>query len=150
MESAPISKLPWPTKKEESARLREQQVRAFQESITSPGQNWLAKKLITSGHQWTRKSLWGYRIFDFWSHELGIAVMLDTDDSPNMEAEDECNFRRSGIIVLHVRSMNGEDAEKAMKTIAETDTWSARRLFLGLRKPNSKDRHSRKNESAGA
>ncbi len=27
--------------------------------------------------KWTRQSVWGYRIFDFWCHEKGIAVEID-------------------------------------------------------------------------
>jgi very-short-patch-repair endonuclease len=97
-------------------------------------ENWLAGQLQVTGHRWTRQAAWGYRIFDFWCHELGIAVESDgPEHRPDYDAyRDEYNLRRSGIVVLRIRNMNEADLADALRLVAESETWKERKKRLGL------------------
>ena len=110
---------------------QEQNVRC---TASNPNENWLEERLSTTGYKWTRQACWGYRIFDFWCHELGIAVESDgpEHDKQYDAYRDEYNMRRSGILVLRVRNRNEEDVKNALSVIAAAERWKARRERLGL------------------
>lgn len=99
--------------------------------------------LKTTGRKWTSSATWGYRIFDWWCHELGIAVEVDgPEHNKDYDAyRDEYNFRRSGIIVLRVRNRNEDDALRALSQIAVSDSWTDRRIKMGI---DSKDKRTKR------
>lgn len=101
----------------------------------SAAEAWMADKLASTGMKWTRQAQWGYRLFDFWSAKLGVAVEVDgSEHKKEYDAyRDEYNYRRSGIIVLRVRNMNEEDAQKALLEIASCkEDWRQRRKSMGI------------------
>ena len=126
--------LRWPTNGKEAAYMNERKEQNSRRAVKNPNENWLAERLSTTGYKWTRQASWGYRIFDFWCHELGIAVESDgpEHDTQYDEYRDEYNFRRSGILVLRVRNRNEDDAKAVLSEIAAAETWKARRERLGL------------------
>lgn len=117
-----------------SAYMREMKAKNIAKAKHNPNENWLMAKLATTGYKWSRQCTWGFRIFDFWCHELGIAV--ESDGPEHVAAydsyRDEYNLRRSGIIVLHVRNKNESDFLEALQLIKSSETWKERRDRMGL------------------
>ena len=103
-------------------------------ALKNQNENWLASILATTGFKWTRQAVWGYRIFDFWSHKLGIVVESDgPEHNKNYDAyRDDYNLRRSGILIIRVRNRNEEDVNHALSLIKNSSTWPERREVLGL------------------
>lgn len=132
--------LRWPTEREEAAYMRMRKEENIARSKDNPNELWMASRLVLVGHQWSRQATWGYRIYDFWCHELGVAVEVDgpEHDYEYDHHRDEYNFRRSGIVVLHVRNLNEQDVLHALIRISKLNTWEQRRHQLGL------DAHTKK------
>lgn len=134
--------LNWPSNAEQAAYMRMRKDQNIGRSLRNPNENWMALKLNATVRKWTRQATWGMRLFDFWCAELGIAVEVDgPEHREDYDAyRDEYNFRRSGIVVLRVRNLNEEDAEKALAAISREVTWKERREALGIHKGSKKDR----------
>jgi len=134
--------LRWPTTSQESAYLNMRQNQNRVMSRTNPNENWLADKLKEAGLRFKRQRRWGYRIFDFWSAHLGIAVESDgpEHDKDYDGYRDEYNYRRSGIIVLRVRNRNEEDTAKVIEKIKKARTWKQRREAMGLHATSQQER----------
>jgi very-short-patch-repair endonuclease len=112
-------KLNYPTTKEQHQYLRERQKEQLQKSKTSKAELWMFEKLNQTGLKWTRQAIWGYRLFDFWCHDLKIAIEVDgPEHNKNYDSfRDKYNLNRSNILVLRVRNFNEDDAQKALKAI---------------------------------
>lgn len=126
--------LRWPTNSEKHAYMKKRQQQNRSRTLENVNENWLADILAKTDYKWTRQAIWGYRIFDFWCHELGIAIESDGPEH-NKEYDayrDKYNFQRSGIIVIRVKNKNEEDAKKALEIISKSETWLKRRENLGL------------------
>ena len=97
-------------------------------------EQWMAEKLATTGLQWTTQAQWGYRLFDFWSAEKGIAIEVDgPEHDTDVDAyRDRYNFERSGIEVIRVRNRNEADAIIALDLISSAESWQERRKRLGI------------------
>jgi very-short-patch-repair endonuclease len=119
----------WVCTKEEAEYMRVNQSNNLAKSKTNKAENWMKAKLDKTGHKWTRQAMWGYRLFDFWCHNLGIAVEVDGANHNNDydSVRDKYNYCRSAIIVIRVRNMNEYDADNAIKTIMESETWKERK-----------------------
>lgn len=103
-------------------------------SEKNKAENWFFEKLKKSRYKFTRQRRWGYRIFDFWCHKLGIAIEVDGPEH-RTEVElirDNKEFNRSRIVVLRVQNFNEEQAENAMHYIYNSDTWNDRRQEAGM------------------
>ncbi len=126
--------LRWPTNAEDAAYMKGRQEQNVRRALANPSENWLEERLNTTGYKWTRQASWGHRIFDFWCHELGIAVESDgpEHDQRYDAHRDEYNLRRSGIVVLRVRNRNEKDANVALSAIATAEPWNVRREKLRL------------------
>lgn len=122
---------PTPQTSEEIARMKELQFRARHAAANSQKELQILRELDATGHRWTRKAVWGYRIFDFWCAELGIAVQIDRPGQDDKQEAylDEYNYRRSSILVLRVD--NRADLDRALATIASSETLNERRKRLG-------------------
>jgi len=96
-------------------------------------EEWFAAKLPATGLEWTRQASWGFRLFDFWCHAIGVAIEVDgpEHDVYADELRDQLDFNRSGIIVLHVRNWQEHDADEALANVQRYPSWNARRKSLG-------------------
>lgn len=144
-----MKKLRWPSNAEQSSYMRERQAQNLTRSLSNRNENWMAKKLSSTGYKWRRQAQWGYRVFDFWCHSLGCAVEVDgPEHNKNYDNyRDVYNYSRSGIVVLRVRNMNEDDAMKCLSRIASMDDWKDRRDRMGLNVRGKKDRRKLVNET---
>lgn len=125
----------WPTNSESHQQMRNNQRACLKASLKNPNENWMEQKLLNCGFSFTRQAQWGFRIFDFWCHKLGIAVEVDGPSHNRAwdKARDEHNYHKSGIVVLRVRNMNEDDANRCVTSILQSCTWNKRRTQLGLK-----------------
>lgn len=95
----------------------------------------MADHLRTTGREWTRQAQWGFRLFDFWNRDLGIAVEVDGPghDLEADTASDRSNLVRSAIVVLRVRNYNEQEAASALEAIRTAEPWNVRRELVGLK-----------------
>jgi very-short-patch-repair endonuclease len=142
MKSRRMKQLRWPVNAEQAAYMRMRQEQNQARSNQNQNENWFAAKLESTRKAWTRGAVWGYRVFDFWCHELGVAVEVDgPEHRPDYDGyRDDYNFGRSGIIVLRVRNRNEDDAARALQAIHAATTWAVRREQLGLHARSKKGR----------
>ncbi len=126
--------LPHPTTAPAAAHMRMRQAQNLSRALRNPNENWLAQRLSDTGVVWARQATWGCRLYDFWSHALGIAIETDgPEHRRGYDAyRDEYNYRRSGIVVLRVRNQNEVDLAEVLAKVASAMTWSERRERLGL------------------
>lgn len=130
----------WPVRKEHSDHMRLRRNQNRVNSVTNENEQWM-KALLASRTKlkWTPQVSWGFRIFDFWSHECGIAVEVD---GPEHRAADDMQkdlaaWNVSGIIVLRVRNQSQSDAKVALEMIERVAKWGdhrKRREFIGITK----------------
>lgn len=115
--------------------MRMRQSQNIVKSKNNPNEIWMRDKLLSTGLKWKRQAQWGYRIFDFWNHELGIAVEVDGLEHNKIYdvSRDEHNFNRSGILVIRVKNKNESDAVSAVSEIRLATSWNSRRHRLGLK-----------------
>lgn len=125
----------WPTTKEQHAYMKMRQDQNLEACVDVRAEAWMAERLKRTGRSWKRQAQWGYRLFDFWCFELGVALEVDgsTHDPEYDRVRDEYNFNRSGILVIRVRNWNDDDAARALEEIARAGTWNERRQALGLK-----------------
>jgi len=126
----------WPTTKEEALHMKQRQKENLISSKINKSENWFYQKLLTTNYKWSRQSILGVRLYDFWCHHLGIAVEIDglEHDKNRDYGRDKTDYEVSGIIVLRVRNFNEEDANKAIKEINDkNENWNDRRIKLGLK-----------------
>ena len=101
---------------------------------SSKAEHWMSDKLKTTNLRWTRQAQSGVRLFDFWNHQLGVAVEVDgpEHDTARDAARDYAVLKTRAVIVLRVRNFSEADASLALSAIAVADTWNARRKDLGM------------------
>ena len=122
---------PWPVRQQHHAHMKKRQNQNRARNIKA--EEWFAAKLPATNLQWTRQAQWGFRLFDFWCRELGIAIEIDgrehdaIQDAQRDDREDE----RSCIIVLRVRNFNEDDAKRALQRVGATLWWNDRRVMAG-------------------
>jgi len=138
-----MKRLRFPTNADQAAYMRGRQEQNRRRTTSNACENWMAAKLKATGKRFSRQTSWGYRVFDFWCAELGVAVEVDgpEHDAAYDQYRDDYNYRRSGILVLRVRNWNEGDAAEALARIAGSMTWKERRDALGL---NEKGRKARR------
>lgn len=129
-----MKQLRWPVTSEDASYLAEIQRKNQTKCKFNSNENWAESYLTSTGYKWSRQALWGYRLYDFWSHELGCAVEIDgpEHDKDYDSYRDEYNFRRSGIVVLRVRNLNEMDMENALRLIKLVGSWKDRRAALNI------------------
>ncbi|KKN47315.1 hypothetical protein LCGC14_0664210 [marine sediment metagenome] len=101
-------------------------------------ENWFLNKYLSKTKlKWKRQAQWGYRLFDFWNSQKGIAVEVDGSSHSNKkdydQYRDDKNYRNSGIIVLRVRNYNDKDAHRAIEAIKKAQLWWRRRKEMELK-----------------
>jgi len=127
--------LKWAATREQSQYIVGRKKENIERSYRNQNENWFhAELLLNTKYKFNRQAIWGYRIYDFWCACLGIAVEVDGPEHNEAydSYRDNYNYRRSGIIVLHVRNKNDDDAEQAFEIINNAMTWKERRLMLDI------------------
>ena len=134
-----MKQLNWPTNKEQSDYMAKMKSINVDRAMNNPNENWMFSKL---SEDWTRQASWGYRIFDFWNHNLGCAVEVDgpEHDRDYDNYRDEYNFRRSGIVVLRVRNNNESDATSVLDAISRLSDHASRKESMGIKGQSRKSR----------
>lgn len=129
-----MEQLNWCCTKEDAAYMRMRKAQNIERSIHNPNENWMAERLKVTGIKFSRQAIWGYRLFDFWNHVLGVAIEVDGDEhNPNYDAyRDEYNFRRSAIVVLRARNQDESDADKIIAKLATLTSKIERRSIIGI------------------
>lgn len=126
--------LKWPTCKEQSDYMRQRQQENLQRSLTNCNENWMAQLLKPRRvkEHWERQYRWGYRIYDFFSMKLGIAIEVDgPEHDKNYDTfRDVHNFLRSGVVVLRVRNKNEDDAQAVLRFVEVSSTRLERRRLI--------------------
>lgn len=122
---------PWTVTKEHSDHMAMRQTQNRARNV--PAENWFAAKLPATNLRWTRQARWGFRLFDFWCHEIGIAIEIDgAGHNAVIDAErDAIENERSCIIVLRVRNFNEDDAREAIERVGTSLLWNDRRYLSG-------------------
>lgn len=138
--------LQMPSNREEHAYMLMRKTQNVKRALVNPNENWMWKKLQKTTYKWSRQARYGYRIFDFWCHRLGVAIEVDGPEHNEQwdVYRDEYNFRHSGIIVLHVHNLDEEQADRVIGLIDRLDTWQRRKSRLGLRGKRKKSRRKKR------
>ena len=120
----------WIVRRDQAEYMRKRQSQNQKKTVEA--EVWAKQRLKQTNRNWTQQAIWGCRLFDFWCHELGIAVEIDglTHDKNYDKARDEYNFFRSGIIVLRVPNYDEQSMDAAIQAIANADTWQVRKLKM--------------------
>ena len=104
-----------PNTKEQHAWLKKKQEEHRAKGMTR-AECWMYKKLVTrTGWNWTFQAIWGWRLFDFWCRDIGVAVEVDgpEHDTEWDSVRDRSNFKKSAIIVLRVPNFDEAAAERS-------------------------------------
>jgi very-short-patch-repair endonuclease len=130
---------PWPCKKNLSDHMAMRQAENRKICKTNRNENWMLEKLTETGRKWTRQARWGFRLFDFWNHDLGVAVEVDgPEHDQDRDAYIDAHFmKKSGILTIRVKNRDEAGARAAIEAISKAMSWNARRASLGLKPVNS-------------
>lgn len=120
----------WVCTKEEAEYMRYMQ--RLNRARRSEAEEWMAAKLASTKHKWNRQTIWGYRLFDFWCHALGIAVEVDGPEHVRAydEARDKYNWCRSALLVLRVPNFDEVAAANALRIIDGSQSWADRKAWV--------------------
>lgn len=134
-----MKKLRFPTKKEEHEYMRKMKAQNRARMPWLKAEKWFLEEYISRlpkepKFKFSRQSEWGYRIFDFWWHEMGVVIEVDgPEHNAGYDAyRDTYNFLRSGIVVLRVKNFDDTTAVKAIENLVVECSWTDRRRSLGL------------------
>jgi very-short-patch-repair endonuclease len=128
-----LNKSYWTTNKEHHAHMAMRQKQ--NKARASKAEDWFFDKLRGNKYSWTKQARWGFRIFDFWCHELGVAIEVDGKEHDHFKdsMKDNSVWKRTRIVVIRVRNFNEEDATSAINKIYTIESWNERRLKDGLK-----------------
>ena len=122
----------WPVNREQMEYMKKLQYEARVLSRSNVGDNWADAILATGTLKWTRKAIWGCRLFDFCNARKGVAIELD-EPKPGAGAEEDRHAReRSGIAVYRVRSFDEGHLRLVMAQAESLEDWTVRRDRLGI------------------
>ncbi len=126
----------WPTDKSQHSYMKKRQIQNESICIFNENENWMFNKLKDTKYKWSRQSQWGYRLFDFWNHYLGIAIEVDGLEHKKGydKIRDDYNFIKSGILVLRINNKDEKRAKEIIDFINNTkEDWNQRRQKLNLK-----------------
>lgn len=130
---------PWPVNKELMDHMAMRQEQHRKRGMTAAEKWFFETVLLKTNFRWGFQARWGFRLFDFWNHKLGMAVEVDGPEH-NLEADllrDKREWERSRIVVFRVRNWNRADAESFQGFVEKTPTWNARRLEAKMKLINN-------------
>lgn len=144
-----VDGIAWPLNAAAARHMRIRQVQNLNTAVRNETENWMLAKLQATKYKWSRQSIWGSRLFDFWCHVLGVAVEVDGEehDRERDKEHDDYLYRRSAIVVIRVRNRNEEDAEAAIKRIWELGLWMDRRKAIGVKRTKAELRREKMSQS---
>lgn len=127
--------IPWPVNRELAQHMAMRKTENLMRAKKNRNENWMLEKLERTGLKWSRQSRWGFRLFDFWCHPLGIAVEVDGPEhnAKKDAAIDKVHLHRYGILVLMVRNRDEKEAEIAIEKIMRLELWQERRIAHGIK-----------------
>lgn len=93
--------------------------------------------------KFTRQAVFWTRIFDFWCHDLWIAIEIDWNSHNTRKEYDNIMDKfhnHCWILVYRVRNFNEWDAYEAIENVKKAEKWIVRRykLWLPLSENNKK------------
>jgi hypothetical protein len=122
----------WPVNHEQSEYMRKLQREARMPGRSHESENWADGILRTGCLKWTRKAIWGCRLFNFWNARKGVAIELDGPKPDAGDEEDRHARERSGIAVYRVKSFDESQLRSAMSKAECLEDWGIRRDRLGI------------------
>lgn len=122
----------WVVNREQADYMKKLQNEARVLSMSNQGENWADGILRTSCLHWTRKTIWGCRLFDFWNARKGVAIELDGPKPDAGDEEDRHARERSGIAVFRVKSFDESQLRLVMSKAESLEDWGIRRERLGI------------------
>lgn len=128
-----MKQLNWTTTSDQHEYMRMRKNQNISKSKSSKAENWFYTQYANlCGIKFSRQAQWGYRLFDFWFSEKGVAIEIDgpEHDQKYDAYRDAYNFLRSGVIVLRVRNFNDSDAITAIHHLTNECSWEDRRKAL--------------------
>lgn len=122
---------PWTVRKEHHDHMAKRQNQNRARNI--PAEEWMAAKLATTPWKWTRQARWGFRLYDFWCHQLGIAIEVDGPEhvAGVDQVKDQLDWNRSAILVFRVSAFKEADAVEVLDLLARHSSWNDRRKDQG-------------------
>jgi very-short-patch-repair endonuclease len=130
-----LKPLRYPTTREMSEYMRMRQKQNNARGLTA-AESMALKYLEThTPHRWGHNAMWGYRLFDFWNAQTGVAFEIDgPEHNEQYDAyRDEYNFIRSGIVVLRVKNFDMRGMAVAVDKLSTFHPWSERRQIMGIK-----------------
>ena len=138
------SKNPWPLNKLHSDHMKGRQKKRRTDGMTR-AEKWAHENYLSkTGLKWTREAAWGFRLFDFWNHALGVAVEIDGPEH-NSELDrwrDHKEWERSRIIVIRIKNFNEIDGQKFLEQIKTIKPWTERRKTAGMFRGKSNEQQN--------
>lgn len=125
---------PWPVNKKLTDHMLMRQLQHRAKGMTKAETWFFENFLMKTQVKWNKQCAWGFRLFDFWNHRLGVAIEVDGPEH-NEETdliEDFKEWERSRIITIRVRNFNRDDATYCMEKLPLVEPWDARRFAAGL------------------
>jgi len=122
----------WPVNREQMEYMKKLQYEARMVSKSNVRDNWADAILGTGTLKWTRKAIWGCRLFDFWNGQKGVAIELDLAKPGSGEEEDRHARERSGIVVYRVKSFDEGHLRLVMAEAECLEDWQVRREKFGI------------------
>lgn len=100
----------------------------------SQAEEWMNDLLKKTDYKWSRQARWGWRLFDFWNHTLGIAVEVDgrEHNSERDKLRDSIEWDRSRIVIYRVPNFDQQSAVSVLEKINRSETWNERRIKAGM------------------
>lgn len=125
----------WPITEEQRQRVAKFQRMNKANCKKNVCENIVHAKLKEAGYQFKRQRRWGFRIFDFWCHRLGLAIEVDgKNHNPIFDKKrDDQDFKRSAILVYRIKNEHVYNAlaiEELLRKIKHTSAWNSRRQLL--------------------
>ena len=125
---------PWPVNKELTDHMLMRQLQHREKGLTK-AEEWFFKYYLSKTNlKWNKQCRWGFRLFDFWNHHLGLAVEVDGPEH-NTETDligDFKEWERSRIITIRVRNFNKDDARYFLERLPRIEPWNDRRVAAGF------------------
>lgn len=109
----------WPLDEKKRIHMIQRQAENMAFAVNNKNENWMLLKLLGVRGKWVRQVVCDFRIFDFYNHDLKIAVEVDgpEHDAKNDLTSDFKVKKKYGIKVFRVRNRSELDAKEVIEKI---------------------------------